>query len=304
MEFKQIQGNTWVLVGMEHLPVYRINERDCLLFDTGYPVEREKLQATLERYQLTLQGIFCSHAHIDHTGNASFLQGIYGCPVYLSRGEEGLMCNLMNMKAYRIAITPQESQEIMGDTVCTQAVIVSPGKMTLDCGVEIEILSTPGHSCDHLCFVTPDGVCFLGDALLSDSQLEAKLPYCFHLKEALDTYEVMLKYPYPTYVMAHNGCCTLAEFPALIQANRSLFLQRAKEIRDCANQGKTIDQLTLDLCQQYELNPRKASRLLMYQRNIRFFLEFLQDQGQLSLEVGEAGILYRKEAQPWVLEDG
>ncbi len=35
MKLTQVKGNTWVLEGLEFIPLYRLDDRRCILLDTG-----------------------------------------------------------------------------------------------------------------------------------------------------------------------------------------------------------------------------------------------------------------------------
>ena len=43
MELKQIKGSTWVLEGMELIPLYKLDEHRCILLDTGLLIERQRI---------------------------------------------------------------------------------------------------------------------------------------------------------------------------------------------------------------------------------------------------------------------
>ena len=43
MDIRPIKGNTWVLEGMEWIPFYKLDERRCILLDTGLLGEREEI---------------------------------------------------------------------------------------------------------------------------------------------------------------------------------------------------------------------------------------------------------------------
>ena len=47
MNLRQIKGNTWVLEGLEWIPFYKLDERRCVLLDTGLKSEREDLENAL-----------------------------------------------------------------------------------------------------------------------------------------------------------------------------------------------------------------------------------------------------------------
>lgn len=293
MELKQIKGNTWALVAQEYIPIYRIDSKKCLVMDSGYPNEREKIEAAFAEHGLEPVGMLCSHAHVDHIGSSAYFHEKYQIPLYISQGEAGILSNILNAKAYRVTLSPNEIRKVMGDTICLDPVIVKEPSFQTKEGVEIGVVSTYGHSSDHLAFVTPDDVCYLGDALLTQDQMEAKLPYAFDIAQTLKTHEKIKNLPYSMYVMAHNGVCSREDLPSLVEKNKSLFLRRATEICYFAGSGKTIDQLTLTICQAYKLNTRKADRVLMFQRNIKHFLEFMVDSGEMVMDMSVNGVIWR-----------
>lgn len=66
--------------------------------------------------------------------------------------------------------------------------------MTL-CGITFPVHHLPGHSLDHIVIGTPDGVCFAGDALLTENVLRhVKLPYCDHVGLDLESKEATQNY--------------------------------------------------------------------------------------------------------------
>lgn len=294
MEFRQIKGNTWAFYGSEVLPVYLMGNGKCILFDTGFPDEREKLESSLRRENLTPEAIFCSHAHIDHVGSCAYFQKKLGIPLYMSQAEGGILSSVLNMKAYRISVTPQEAKETIGDCVTENVTLL---KKDCDCvyvdNFKILVYHTPGHSSEHLCFGTPDGVCYLGDALLSESQLDAKLPYALDIGQSLASMKKILTYPQDVYILAHQGLCEKHFLENLVEQNINMYLRIAQNIRHCAGMGKTIDHLTMDYCGEYKLSTRKPKRIAHYQRNIRFFLEYLEDSGEITMEMSEMGILWK-----------
>ena len=47
MNLRQVKGNTWVLEGLEFIPLYRLDGGRCVLLDTGLAQEREELELSL-----------------------------------------------------------------------------------------------------------------------------------------------------------------------------------------------------------------------------------------------------------------
>ena len=106
MDIRPIKGNTWVLEGMEWIPFYKLDERRCILLDTGLLGEREELEQALLDHGLTPAGILCSHAHVDHGGNNRYFQEKYQIPVALTAKEAGMCAGLLNLKCYFLMLPP------------------------------------------------------------------------------------------------------------------------------------------------------------------------------------------------------
>ena len=51
MNLRQVKGNTWVLEGLEFIPLYRLDGGRCVLMDTGLAQEREELEQELRNVE-------------------------------------------------------------------------------------------------------------------------------------------------------------------------------------------------------------------------------------------------------------
>ena len=56
MKLTQVKGNTWVIEANQLIPLYKLDERRCVLLDTGLAEEREELE------ELALELALCSYA--------------------------------------------------------------------------------------------------------------------------------------------------------------------------------------------------------------------------------------------------
>ena len=187
MKLTQVKGNTWVLEGLEFIPLYRLDGGRCILMDTGLAQEREELEQTLLDHGLAPAGVLCSHAHVDHGGNNRYFQEKYHIPVALTSREAGMCASLLSLKCYFLLLSPDMVEQDAAGLVHTPDVLIPDGDGPFSfAGAEFRILHTPGHSVGHISTVTPDGVCYVGDALLSREQLDAKLPYCLSQRMGME----------------------------------------------------------------------------------------------------------------------
>lgn len=291
MNLRQIQGDTWVIEANELIPIYRMGSR-CVLMDTGLRKEREEIEQTLLDAGLTPAAVLCTHAHVDHCANNEYFQKKYHIPVALTGPETGMASSILNLKCYRLLVSPDTAEQEMRDMVHTPDLIIPylDWKFTL-AGAEFGIVTTPGHSSGHICVVTPDNVCYAGDALMSREMLGAKLPYGLSLQHAMESRKKLKDLDCDLFIMAHKGVCSRDEIGELIQANNALVIQRAEEIRALVDEPMNFSQVCAKVCQKYQLFSTRPRRALYYERNIRFFMEFLLDRGEIDME-SRMGVAY------------
>lgn len=297
MELRQVRGDTWVLEGNALIPVYRLGDGGCVLLDTGLVAEREEIEGALLRHGLTPRAVLCSHAHVDHCANDRYFQEKYGAKVALTAPEAGMCSHILNLKAYRLLVTPGVAEEEMAHMVHTPDLLVPEGDGPMElAGAVFQILHTPGHSSGHICATTPDGVCYAADALMSREKLDAKLPYGLSVALMLQSREKLRGVDCHTFLMAHWGTCPRGEIGALIDDNQALTLRRAGEIRDLADDFIDFSELVRRTCAFFQLRSRRARRALYYERNIRLLVEFLLDQGELEMD-SRGGVVYYRAAR-------
>lgn len=292
MELTQVKGNTWVIEANQLIPLYKLGDGRCVLLDSGLLQEREALEETLGAAGLTPVGILCSHAHVDHCANNGYFQEKYGAVVALTPPEAGMCSSLLTLKCYFLTLSPGTVARESACMVHTPDVFIpmEDGPFNL-CGAEFQIIHTPGHSAGHVCAVTPDNVCYAADALLSRELLTAKLPYSLSHQFAMASRETLRNLGCGAYIMAHRGICSGEEIGPLIDANQALVRRRADEILSLVERPMTASQIVEAACVLYELFTHKPPRSLRFERNVRFFIEYLVDAGRLA-QVCQNGTTY------------
>ena len=179
MELIQAKGDTWYLAAAELIPIYRLEGGRCILLDSGLESEREALSAALDRAGLTPVGVFGSHTHRDHSVNNGWLRERYGTRICLPEGEAVIASTPLMCKQVYASLSLEGLMEDCGGMVCRADETVGPEDGTAEfLGVPFRVLHAPGHTPDHICTITPDGVCYTADLLRAGPALEpARLPY-------------------------------------------------------------------------------------------------------------------------------
>ena len=296
MELKQASGNTWYLADWQLIPLYRLDRRRSILLDAGDLSQRKAIETTLEREGITPVGILGTHAHPDHASNFAYFQRRYHLPVAMSFGEAGICTSALSLKAYFFMLSPGQIRRLRPDisemVIASDCLIRPEQREFRFCDVTFDILHTPGHSPDHIAIRTPDDVLYLGDALLTGTELDgAKLPYCFSVEDYLTSMEKLPKANAALYLAAHRGFCR--EIERDVSKNRRVILQKAEEVRRLIAAPMTIDQIGQAACRQYLLCSSHLDKAATYERNIRPYVEYLRDTGAVNVWADNGVIYYQ-----------
>ena len=295
MKLTQIKGSTWVAEASQLIPFYRLDGRRCILLDTGLLEERQELEETLAAAGLVPVGILCSHAHVDHCASNGYFQGKYGTKVALTAPEAGMCSTILTLKCYFLTLPPGMVERESSCMVHRPDVLIPPSDGPFEfCGAQFQILHTPGHSSGHVCTITPDNVCYVADALLSRELLNAKLPYNLSHQAAMESREKLRGLNCGLCIMAHRGVCGGGELDQLIDDNNALIRRRAEEIFQLIDRPMTASQIDEAACTLYQLFTHKPRRALRFERNVRFIIEYLTDQGRLGVECQNGVVYYHR----------
>ncbi|MEA4934674.1 MAG: MBL fold metallo-hydrolase [Lawsonibacter sp.] len=297
MKLSQVKGSTWVAEAMELIPFYKLDDRRVILLDSGLKDEREELEASLLEQGLSPAGILCSHAHVDHCGNNRYFQEKYHIPVALTLPEAGMCSSILNLKCYFLMLPPAMVERESSCMVHTPDIMLpaDDGPFSF-VGTPFRIIHTPGHSSGHISTITPDHVCYTADALISQEYLGSKLPYNLCHALANTSREKLRNLDCAAYIMAHRGVCSREDIDSLIDDNQTLVRLRTREILDLISQPMTASQIVQSVCQLFQLFTHKPPRSLRFERNIRFFIEYLVDEGLLEMTCRQGVTLYRRSA--------
>lgn len=180
---------------------YRLPDGRLILIDSGTE-EAPELFDDLERMGTSVRAVINTHRHVDHVANNRALAQRYGAEIYLPAGE----------------LTERRPEE-EGIDFPACAIADDVRELWID-GVPFRLLPTPGHSPAHQTVITPDNVCFLGDAMMIGEYLHmSKLPYMKDVDTSVISMETIRETRFAHYVFAHKGACTRDALDGVIDEN-------------------------------------------------------------------------------------
>lgn len=283
MEMLHVLGNTYAAVGSTALlPIYKLNERDIVLIDTGYAkLDRAGLVNLLDGSGLVPKYVLCSHAHFDHTGNVRYLQERYGAKAILSLIEAGISVNPDSYRANYVALTYGKSRELFLEECFTADRVLRETDTSLELdGQTFGILPLPGHSAGHLGFVTPDGAAYVGDCLISQSEIDgAKLPTSMFIARDLESKAYLKTTDYPVYILAHKEVVRREALEGLIDRNIGFIQSKRAELVEVLEDGMTFSEWIGAFCQRENVRTHNELKFSIVERNFSNFVSWLTDSG-------------------------
>jgi hydroxyacylglutathione hydrolase len=153
-----VQENAWLVS----------QDGRALLVDPGE--EAERLQREIEQRDNKVEAILITHCHFDHVGAVAAMARATGAPVYCPAGEVQILEHINDYVRWP-GFGPFEEYS-PEHTVA--------GGDTLDlAGLKIDVISTPGHSPDHVTYAIGN-VILSGDVLFQGSIGRTDLPGADH----------------------------------------------------------------------------------------------------------------------------
>lgn len=296
MTLRQVKGNTWVIESWLVIPLYKLDDRHCILLDSGLPRQEAELDALLREEGLTCVGILNSHAHMDHAGNNAFFQKTYGAQIAMSLGEAGIQASELGLRVSIGNLSPAQlrSHKSLGGSNAVADVIIRPEDRRLTfCGAEFQVIHTPGHSPDHICVITPDGVCCLGDAVMTGRTLfRSKFPFMVSMEDTLRSLCLLREVRAEAFVAAHGG--VYPEILPYVDMELRFLRARMREILLLAEGEFTLEDLAVRIGRAFRIRPRDVNEALYFERASRAYLHYLLDEGHLEAFLRDDRVRYRR----------
>lgn len=177
------------------------NRPDCIVFDPGF--DPDSILEYLEKHELTLAAILCTHGHSDHiAGNTALKERWPGVPLVIGVGDASKLTDPVGNLSAPFGVS----------------LISPPADRTVDepdrfeaAGLVLEVLSTPGHSSGHvvfLCRQVEPWYVFGGDVLFRGSVGRTDFPDGDFESLRASIHDKLFTLPDDTIVLPGHGPAT------------------------------------------------------------------------------------------------
>lgn len=274
-ELIKIVGNTYYIKNRTNIGVYKINDEEVILIDSGNDKDcAKKIKKVLDENNLRVKYIYNTHSHADHTGGNSYLQKHYNCEIF-NPYPENIFTNTPVLEPTFLygANPPNELKKkfLMADV--SESQVFSENKF-------VKSINLPGHTISMYGFITKDNVAFLGDALISEEVLtKYPISYLFDILKHKNTLNNLKSLKADYYCLSHALLSN--DISDLINKNNDVIETIESDIINICTLGITFENLMKSLFDKYNMTFTFEQSFIVG-TTIRAYITYLMESNRLT----------------------
>lgn len=291
--WEHVKGQTYCIVtDYCRIPVYMLDHNRAIMLDSGYSTSEQDILRLLEEKDLTIAAILTTHVHPDHNGNHVVLRKKFGCPIYMTPFAAASCADPLTMYSNFGGRAGYHRLKKDANRFFSTDVII-PWE---DCEITVEntvfqVITTGGHCVEHICFITPDNVAYLGDALQSaDIMRYRRLTYSTGLEADMESQKKISTLRCDKYILAHNG--VVEDIQEEVRVSFEEIEKRLAAFVEQAATPATMDELIQRFLVQSgaDLSNRRSVHGVYF--NALAFIDYLADMKRLDIIIENGFIKY------------
>lgn len=289
-ELKQVGPNSYFIQSPAKIGLYRLNESDVCLIDSGNDKDAgRKVRQLLDANGWHLTAIYNTHSNADHIGGNKYLQAQTGCKIYAP----GIECDFTRHPVLEPAFLygGYPCKELRHKFLMAQESDALPlTQETLPEG--FELLELPGHFFSMVGFRTPDDVVYLADCLSSQETLDKyQIGFVYDVAAYLDTLERVKTMQAKVFVPAHAP--VTEQIASLAQVNIDKVAEIADKICELCGQPLGFEEILQKLFADYGLT-MNFEQYVLVGSTVRSYLAWLKDTGKLTARFEDNRLLWQR----------
>ncbi len=266
MDLIKVKGNSYYIQAPTSIGVYTFKNKNCMMVDTGNNnTSAKKIEDALIQNNLHPKYIFNTHGHLDHCGGNNYFNDNYPGIITYSTFKEKLFMENNDVVEYGVNKINDE---------------------------KLEFMPLPGHSIEQAAMITPDKVCYLGDAVFSHSTLmKYPLPYYYNILETLNSLDKIKEIDCDYFVVSHGDkLYNKTEILELCNMNINNIHKYINDISEVLSQPLSKEEVLENIAVLNDINMNFQEYYINLSA-ISAFIAFLYNNGTLNFSI-ENGKLY------------
>lgn len=279
MELVKVGERTYYIKNATNIGIYKIDENDVYLIDTGNDKEAgKKILKIIDEQGWKVKGVINTHSNADHIGGNKVIQDRTNCKIFCSNIEKAFTEFPILEPSFIYGGYP--FKDIRNKFLLAKESEVTPIENNLP--QELEYFSLKGHFFDMIGIKTSDDVYFLADSLFSEETIKKyHLFFIYDLKEFFNTLDYLRTLDGKLYIPSH--CEATNDISDLIELNRNKINEILDNIYNICKDGATFEEILKYIFDKYELI-MNANQYVLVGSTIRSYLSYLNDENKISYE--------------------
>jgi glyoxylase-like metal-dependent hydrolase (beta-lactamase superfamily II) len=290
MTLQRIAGPAHYVSGRVNIGVI-VGDGQAAFVDSGLDesTARKAVQA-VEKAGLRLTAVVNTHAHADHCGGNAFLKKRAGAAVYAPPVEAAFVQHPELEPFYLYGAAPFPAIDGKWFHAAPSQVDRLLGATLSVCGLDLEILPTPGHSINQVAVLTAE-TGFLGDALMAPGILERyPIQYSYDVPAHRATLDRLAGLKQTWYVGAHFP--PTQDIEGLVAANRRNLERTADAVLDAVGSEASTEEVVARTAGSLGVLSMDPPAYLLNAAAVKAHLSAHARDGRLAFEVRDGRPLW------------
>ncbi len=289
MELVKIGEKTYYIKNNTNIGIYKIDEENVYLIDTGNDKEAgKKILKIINEQGWQVKGIINTHSNADHIGGNKVIQDRTNCDILAYNIEKSFTENPILEPSFLYGGYPFKG--IQNKFLMAKSSNVISLQNNIPDG--LEYFSLKGHFFDMIGIKTSDDVYFLADSLFSEETItKYHVFFLYDVKEFINTLDFLSTLNGKLYVPSH--CEVTADISSLIDLNKRKVQEIIYKIYGRCETGATFEEILKYIFDEYKL-VMNSNQYVLIGSTIKSYLSYLCDENMISYEFEDNKMLWKK----------
>ena len=289
MELVKVGEKTYYIKNATNIGIYKIDETQVYLIDTGNDKEAgKKILKIIDEQGWKVKGIITTHSNADHIGGNKVIQDRTNCTILAYNIEKSFTEYPILESSFLYGGYP--FKDIRNKFLLAKESVVIPIENNLPNGLEYFILK--GHFFDMIGIKTSDNVYFLADSLFSEETItKYHLFFIYDVREFLNTLDYLNTLNGSLYIPSH--CEATNNISSLIELNKNKVKEIIDKIYNICEKEMSFEEILKYIFDEYNLT-MNANQYVLVGSTIRSYLSYLLDENKLSYEFKDNKMLWKQ----------
>lgn len=287
-DLNQVGEHTYYIDSPTNVGLFEYDGKCCLIDGGSDKSAAKKILKHIDERGWTLEKVFCTHGHADHTGGCATLRERTGCTVYAPGACAAVVNNPYLLTSVLYGGYPQKElrSKFLMSPQCECELLTEEA---LPSGLTFTHID--GHDFAQVAFCTSDGVWFTADGTVSEQTTEKyKIAFLYDVAEHLKSLEKLKTLEGKLFIPSHD--VPQSDITALVDRNIACIYEVADTIKRFCKDGLAIDDLLEKVFAEFGIKLYLMQYALIGSTT-RSYLSWLVEKGEMECVFSGSRLLWK-----------